>query len=672
MNKIIFPLLISFFFVAENIAQTTTSPINLNYEYCDSIIEEIWEKEDYISAIYYINFFLNFDTTKAYLYYNRAVAKSMLNDLNGACEDISIAKELHYEFTNLNKKYFKYICDTTFRAEKLGKYFYDKVDLHKDLNYRPIYTEKDSLRGMLNHSRSCYDVTSYNLKIKIIPQKKYIYGSTDVYFKLLENTSTIQLDLFENYQIDSIIRNMKKLDFTRNYDAVFIHFDHELQTNENDVISVYYQGKPQIAENPPWFGGFVWKRDHKMKRLIGVCCEHLGASSWWPNKDHLSDKPDSMFISIEVPEDYMAISNGNLLEEKNIGEKYKRYTWKVNYPMVNYNATFYCGNYIQISDSMKCGDNTISLDYYMLPQDKSKALAIFEQSKDVLEVYSDLFGPYPFPDDGFGLVESPYAGMEHQGAIAFGNKFRRRLKRYDNNDYDYIIVHEIAHEWWGNAVSFSDMADAWLSEGFATYSEMLFMEYKFGYKQYLKEISRIMQTIFNFWPVVGNYNVNENTFASGDIYNKGAITLNNLRCVYNNDSLFMKLLQDYFQKYKYQSVGTDKFKEMASAYLNKDLDPFFNKFLYDAKPPVLSYNLKLAGDDIVFYYKWTGVESGFSMPFSIYDNNKKQYTLNGTTSKSFIRIKNVEVIKFVLTYLDEIEIEKNSITYFRTKIDPNL
>ncbi len=663
----------AFLFAFQTEAQPVENGVRLNYVRGDSLINSYWEKGDFISVIYYLDYFIKFDTTQTYLYHNRSIAKWITNDYSGSCRDFKRTIDLNYSrLTASDKKSYKYTCDTSAIIKYFQKHYYPGMDLSRENGYRPVYTLKDTLRGMLIPSRSCYDVTYYELSVKIIPNKKFIEGNTRVLFNVLNDTRQIQLDLFDNYQIDSIIRNREKLNYTRKDNAIFIDFNNVLKAGFHESVTVFYQGKPPIAKNPPWFGGFVWKS----KGLTGVACEYLGASSWWPVKDHLSDKPDSMIINLDIPKKYKGIANGNLVNEYDLDKDYRRYTWKVNYPIPNYDVTFYYGDYITVEDSLDYNGEKLLLDYYVLPKDKSQAMALFDQSKEVLKVYTDLFGPYPFPKDGFALVESPYEGMENQGAIAFGNKFKHRDKRYINNEYDYIIVHEIAHEWWGNAISFSDMADAWLSEGFATYSEMLFMEHEYGYLQYEKEISHISDFILNIWPVIGNADVNENTFASGDIYNKGAILLHNLRCIINNDEVFMKLLKDYFQKYKYQSINTDAFIEMAGSYSGMNLDPFFHKFLHDTDPPVLSYNIFYEKDsDIILAYKWDNVEPGFTMPFPVADNKNKAYALSGTSSKSFTRFENVEFIKFI-TYLSDdnysIVPVKNSFTYYRTKLDTNL
>lgn len=670
MKRKLLILIIIFLSISSCYSQDSKNSIKLNYNVCDSLLKDAWEKEDFITEICLINYFLSFDSTKAYLYFNRSLDKIKLHDLDGACEDRKLAMHLDPKYQKDN--FYKFVCNEEYRIKELQKDYYPDQVLDKNNKYRPTYTEKDTIRGKLGQQRSCYDVYYYDLSVRIFPNNKSIQGHTIIWFDVKNNTDLIQVDLTESLHVDSIIYQDRALDFSRKFDAIYIKFNEELLQNTKNKISVYYSGKPHEAVKPPWQGGFVWSHDYSSKDFISVCCEHLGASCWWPNKDHLSDKPDSMKISIDVPDKDKVISNGFLAAEFYVEDGYRRFIWKISYPIVNYGVTFYCGNYETVDDSIKINGDNLKINYYVLPKHRSKATELFKQSREVLKIYSELFGPYPFPKDGFALVESPYEGMEHQGAIAFGDDFKKRRKVYDNSTYDYIIVHEIAHEWWGNSVSFSDMADAWLSEGFATYSELLFMEKEYGYLQYRKELRRIMGYIYNFWPIVGNYDVNENTFASEDIYNKGAIVLHNLRCLINNDAIFLKLLRDFNQKYKYQSVTTKSFTEMATLYSNLNLEPFFDKFLYSSQPPILTYNLLIDNNDIIFIYKWSNVKPGFIMPFEVSDNNGNLYSLSGLADVSNRRIENAKSIKFMNFLTDNLQKDNVLYTYFNTKFDPEL
>ncbi|HEX3008916.1 MAG TPA: M1 family metallopeptidase, partial [Bacteroidales bacterium] len=441
-----------------------------------------------------------------------------------------------------------------------------------------------------------------------------------------------------------------------------------LPAGSNQVVTVNYSGKPQRAVNPPWFGGFVWQKDKKGNRWDGVACEHLGASSWWPCKDHMSDEPDSMKMTYLVPEGYSLIANGTLIDKHKADKDFTSFTWLVKNPINNYNATFYMGKFMNFSDSITNSEGTYPLDFYVLPYNLEKAKETFKQTKEVMLVYESLFGNYPFPEDGFGMVESPYEGMEHQGAIAYGNEYDKKNNTYIHKEYDYIIVHESAHEWWGNSVSAGDMADMWIQEGFATYAELLFMERRFGYNDYLKELAEKMVQIFNFWPLVQNRGVNENTFASNDVYNKGAMILNNLRCIINDDSLFFRIIKDFAVKNREKVVTSDDFVRLVNEYTTKDFTPFFDKFLKESSLPVLSYSFVKSNSNIELKFKWTEVKDGFEMPFCIRAGNKS-FRLNATTKEQKVVLTNVPTFRFYNMWSGTEEVEKNAFTYFWTRLE---
>ncbi|NJK87019.1 MAG: M1 family metallopeptidase [Bacteroidales bacterium] len=499
------------------------------------------------------------------------------------------------------------------------------------------------------------------------PKSNFISGYNDIYFRVDAATKRIQVDLFSNYDIQSINWENRDLNFTREFDAVFISFPEELAVNSFQNIRVNYSGKPEKAQNPPWFGGFVWEKDKKGNRWDGVACEHLGASSWWPCKDHMTDEPDSMKMTFTVQKGYDLISNGTLTEKRDVDDEYTSHTWMVNNSLDPYNATFYMGKFSHFSDSVTNSEGTYPLDYYVLPYNLEIARETFKQTKEVILVFEELFGNYPFPEDGFGMVESPYEGMEHQGAIAYGNNYENKNNQYVHKEYDYIVVHETAHEWWGNSVSAADMADMWIQEGFATYAELLFMEKRFGHEDYLKEVAGKMIEIFNFWPLVQNRGVNENTFASNDVYTKGAILLHNLRCTMNDDSLFFKLIKDFAVKYKKRVVTSNDFIEMVNSYSKKDYTSFFNKFLKETGLPVLEYTWKKDGENLVLKFRWTEVMDGFEMPFSLrYGNHSIR--LIGNTSEQEITLQNTETFRFYNFWAGTEGVDKNAFTYYWTRM----
>jgi aminopeptidase N len=618
--------------------------------------------KDYISAYDNMDQLVKKSPDAAIAYYNRGIVLFRIGDLDQACRDLKKARDMKLEKVSVPT-----ICDKNLTRISLNDFFYKGQKLDPALGYRPYYSLKDTLRGMLRPERTCFDVTFYDLTVRIIPRNKSIRGNNKITFNIVEPTSRIQLDLFANMKIDSICWNSRHLSYTRQFDAVFVIFPETLKPGSRQQLAFYYHGKPSKAVNPPWQGGFVWKREH-LRQWDGVSCEQFGASCWWPCKDHLSDEPDSQRINLEVPRRYQAISNGTFISTSDAGMGVKRYTWFVHYPINNYNVTFYLGKFAHFSDTVQFGKDVIKLEYYVLPRNLEKAKAYFLQTKDVVRIYSDIFGVYPFIKDKFALIESPFAGMEHQNAIAYGNEYGKDAYHYYiNNDYDYIIVHEAAHEWWGNSVSAGDLADAWIHESFATYAEVLFMERKYGYeKGYLTLLRKYREQIMNFWPMVDHYGVNEYSFASNDIYMKGAAVLDNLRCTINDDQLFFKILKDFQLRYKCKVVKTEDFVNFVNEYTHENYTPFFKKFLYETTLPVLNYSYKKEGNDVMLTYRWDGVDNGFKMPFCIRIDGSRNVRLVATTSDQTIKLENTKTFNFYTQWVGFAGVDRNSYTYYWT------
>jgi len=643
-------------------------------DYWTKSLSQLKDEKDYIGAVESLNKLLEYNSSIPEAYYNRAIAKIMLGDFKGACSDFNLTKIFDNVTKDKNKlikrapDYIDYYCNKDYLLNLMHKYFYKGVKLDPEHDNRPFYTMRDTLRGALRPERACFDVTYYDLNVRILPVTKRIKGKNDIYFRVIHATKTIQIDLFERYDIEKIEWNGQLLAYERRYDAIFIKFSDYLPAGSKQMISITYSGKPRKAPNPPWDCGFVWKRDKDHNRWVGVCCEQYGASSWWPNKDHLSDKCDSMQISIETPGNLPVICNGVFRKSTKLEDGYTRHTWFVSYPINNYDVTFYWGNYQHIPDTVVFQGDTLKGNYYVLPNNYERAKKYFKQTGEVVKFYCAAFGRYPFWRDGFGQVESPYEGMENQEAIAYGNSFGDDTSRdYHCKKYDPIIVHEFAHEWWGNSVTASDMADAWLHEGFATYAELMFLERKIGYDEYRIELKKNRDRIYNFWPMIENYNVNENAMASSDIYMKGSAVLDNLRSTINNDSVFFKILHDFPEKYKYQVVNTHNFVDFVDSMTGDNYMPFFNKFLYETTLPVLKYKYERMGDSTLLSYKWAEVENGFKMPVCIKVNDKKSMRLDVTTEWQTILLEDAKKFGIYTQWSEDDGALKNAYTYFWTE-----
>ena len=385
------------------------------------------------------------------------------------------------------------------------------------------FSEADSLRGMLRHERTCYNVNFYDLNLDIDFKTQRISGYNTIRYLVLRGFNVLQIDLFANMQIDSITHQGHKVDFRRKHNAVFVDLGEMQEADKMDEITVYYQGQPRKAVNAPWDGGFTWSKDANKKPWLGVSCEGIGASLWWPNKDHLSDEPDSMRINCTVPKGLTCVANGVMRSQKDDKET-STFEWFVSYPINNYNVTLNVADYVHFSDTfISPTDSTkLPMDYYVLPYNLQKAQKQFKEAHDVLRIFEKYLDKYPFWNDGYALVETPYLGMEHQGAIAYGNQYKPGYmgSHPAGIPEDYIILHETGHEWWGNSVSCNDHAELWIHETFCTYMESVYVEEKYGYADAVRYLKYHSAYIGNQQPIVGPLNVNYDK-SDSDMYYKG-------------------------------------------------------------------------------------------------------------------------------------------------------
>ena len=534
---------------------------------------------------------------------------------------------------------------------------------------QPGFTRADSLRGLLTPPRTCYDVTYYHLNVQIDPAQKSIEGSNTIFFDVVEETKLMQVDLFENMDIDGIkLDGKKKLAFNREFDAIFIELPEKLSVGTTHKITIEYHGLPQVAKRPPWDGGFVWATDSTGNPWVAVTCQGTGASLWWPNKDHQSDEPDSMLISVTVPKGLENISNGRLRSITKQKNGWSRYDWFVSYPINNYNVTVNIGQFARISDVYinKDGDS-LTLDYYVLPQELDKANHQFAQVKPMMEFFYEYFGPYPFQQDGYKLIQSPHLGMEHQSAVAYGNQYLNGYNGTASSEvgltFDFIIVHETAHEWWGNSITSNDVADMWVHESFGAYCEGLYVEYMYGYEAAIRYINGKKQNIQNDQPIIGPYNVNKE--GSGDMYDKGQLILNTLRHVIDNDPLWKEILKGLNEKFKYQTIDGQEVFDYINEKSGMELSYFFDQYFKHASLPKLLVYISKKGDAVTASFMWEADVKEFNMPIKattapgkyelIYPTDKmKTIDLHGLHPDDFKVVENHYLIDFNVwkTYLD--------------------
>ncbi len=383
-------------------------------------------------------------------------------------------------------------------------------------------TRQDSLRGSITPEREWWDLTYYHLDIKVEPDKKYISGSNTVGYKVLKSNKTMQIDLQEPMEITSVISNGKPLKFNREGNAYFIELKAKQKKNDVNYIEIFYEGFPKEAIRAPWDGGLSWAKDDNGNHFIATSCQGLGASVWWPNKDHMYDEVDSMLISVNVPKHLTNVSNGRLRKVTNHKNNTKTFDWFVTNPINNYGVNINIGDYVSFSEVYKGEKGDLDIDNYVLSYNLDKAKEQFKQVPMMIEAFEHWFGPYPFYEDSFKMVEVPYLGMEHQSSITYGNKYQNGYLGRDLSGsgwglkFDYIIIHEGGHEWFANNITYKDIADMWVHEGFCTYSEALFVECYYGYEKMLSYLKNQRKFIVNDKPIISDYGVNKQ--GSRDMY----------------------------------------------------------------------------------------------------------------------------------------------------------
>jgi len=535
----------------------------------------------------------------------------------------------------------------------------------------PQFSRADSLRGMLTPLRSRFDVTYYHLDVRIDPATKTIVGANTIRFKVLSPFKEMQIDLFPNMSVERIVfEDGRTCEYSREFGAVFITLPDSVKAGTIHQIVFHYSGEPQTAKRPPWDGGFTWKTDKSGNPWVVVTCQGTGASLWWPNKDHQSDEPDSMLLSVTVPSGLEDISNGRLRKKTSLPDGWTRYDWFIASPINNYDVTVNIGKFAHFSDIYKSKDgDRLTLDFYVMPENLAKARKQFREAKKMLTAFEHYFGKYPFYKDGYKLIEAPHNGMEHQSAIAYGNHYWHgyvgRSAAAVGLKFDFIIIHESAHEWWGNSVTSKDIADMWIHESFGAYAEALYVEYYWGRKEALKYINAKKQSIRNDKPIIGPYNVNKE--GSGDMYNKGQLVLNTLRDVINNDPLWFSILKGIQRKFYHQTVTAEDIIGYFNQKSGRNLDYFFDQYLRTPNPPELEAIVSQKGDTTVVKYKWNADIAEFRMPIKITTSKNHFEFITPTTSWQRLVLKKLDPADFKVA--EDLFYCKTKI--FRNYIDPH-
>ena len=473
------------------------------------------------------------------------------------------------------------------------------------------------LRGEYGRYRANNDLLFYHLDIRIDPDKKLISGKNTIRFRMLKDDTRIQLDLYDNLKVDKIVITNPKsasanasLNYERDSGAVFVNFPETLKAGRVYSIDFYYSGTPQTIGR---FGGFTFGKDPQGRHWVFTACQGEGASIWWPNKDQWRDEVESMRISVAIPSNLTDVSNGKFMGKTDLGDGFTRWDWLVHYPINNYNVSVNIGNYTHFSEQL--GD--LSLDYYVLPENLAPAKRQFAQTRGMLNAFQHYFGEYPFKTDGFKLIEVPYAGMEHQSAVTYGNRFANGYLERDwtgvgiSPRFDFIIIHESAHEWFGNSISAADTSDMWINEGWTTYLECLYVEYMYGHDDYLKYTNGYRSKVRNQQPIIPPRGVNATP--PQDQYFKGALFINTLRSVVNNDKQWRVLMRNFYQHFKYQNIMTEDVVAYFNRKTGRNLTPIFDQYLRHKAIPIL----ELKFQDGAVSYRWRVDEPKFAMPVRV-------------------------------------------------------
>jgi len=481
----------------------------------------------------------------------------------------------------------------------------------------PTYDKQDSLRGTITKERIWWDLTHYDLHVKVNPTDQFISGHNTVQYTVLESNQTMQIDLQEPMQVTKILEGNSEIKFTREGNVFYLQLEQAQKVGEQNEVTIYYEGKPTISPRPPWSGGFTWQKDSKGQDFIATSCQGDGASMWWPCKDHMYDEPENMNISITTPGHLMDVSNGRLKAVDDNKDGTKTYHWYVDNPINNYGVNINIADYAHFSEVYKGEKGKLDCDYYVLKENLDKAKIQFKDAARMLKAFEHWFGPYPFYEDGFKLVEVPYLGMEHQSSVTYGNGYQNGYSGSDLSGtgwgmkFDFIIVHEAGHEWFANSITNIDMADMWIHESFTAYSENLFLDYYYGKQASSEYVIGTRERIANDSPIIGDYGVNAS--GSSDMYYKGANMIHMLRQLVDDDEKWRLILRGMNEKFYHQTVTTQQIENYLSEQVGRDLKPFFDQYLRDTRIPTLEYLVK--GDQLK--YRWTNCNRMFDMPVRI-------------------------------------------------------
>ncbi|QAA83012.1 M1 family peptidase [Aequorivita sp. H23M31] len=523
------------------------------------------------------------------------------------------------------------------------------------------YTRADTLRGSITPERAWWDVMHYDLNITVNPSIQSIKGSNTITYKVIDSKNIMQIDLQVPMKIEKATQNGKELSVKNDGNAHFLNLQQPQIKGKEYELTIYFSGKPKVAKRPPWDGGFTWIKDSNGNDFIANSNQGIGASVWWPLKDHPSDEPDrGVTIAVTAPKDLMDVSNGKL-KKVTENKKTKTWLWEVVNPINTYGVNINIGDYIHWAETFRGEKGPLDLNYYAIRENEAKAKQQFNQVPKMLKAFEYWFGPYPFYEDGYKLVEAPYLGMEHQSSITYGNGFKNGYLGKDLSGsgwglkFDFIIIHESAHEWFANNITNKDVADMWVHEGFTCYAENLYLDYYFGKKASSEYVIGLRKNILNDRPIIGHYNVDGR--GSSDIYYKGANILHTIRQLIDNDKKWRKILRGLNQEFYHQTVTTKQVEEYISAKSGMNLNVFWNQYLRTTTIPEVEYKV----ESKTLKYRYVDILENFEMPVIAVLNGKEVWihpTAEWKTLEIHQTLKSVEIKKDF--YVNSKEIKANT------------
>ncbi|MGE3491032.1 MAG: M1 family metallopeptidase [Vicinamibacterales bacterium] len=473
-------------------------------------------------------------------------------------------------------------------------------------------TRLDILRGEYGRYRANNDLLHYELDVRVDPEKRLITGKNAIRFKMLKDDTRIQLELYANLSVDRILMGATTLEYERDHNTVYVDFPDTLRAGRTYTIDFHYTGLPQEMGR---FGGLAFRKDPAGRHWINTANEGEGSSVWWPSKDQWRDEPEGADIRVAVPNGLTNVSNGRFLGKTDLGDGYTRWDYRVHYPINSYNVSLNIGHYVHFAE--KLGD--LPMDYFVLPENLEKAKKQFAQARPMMEAFEKYVGKYPFPKDGFKLIEVPYSGMEHQSAVTYGNRFANGYLERDWTEvgvslkFDFIIIHESGHEWFGNAVSAADVSDMWIQEGWCNYLEFVYVEALFGAEDALKYANGYKKKVGNKEPIISQRGIHRTP--NQDMYFKGALFLHTLRSMVNDDARWWKLVRDTYDHFKYRNIMTEDLVRFFSAELKRDMTPIFDQYLRRADLPTLELTFDEKAETVA--YRWNAEERAFAMPIKV-------------------------------------------------------